>query len=573
MASTTSNAGLTVSVSVAGLNKVVSLLDDAMSNDFSQMSVSTTANVGPGSLAEWGPDDCYMGNVGITLTNGGIQNAQLTAGTLTQDSNGQGLFTCSFLADTFNVNFPEWSEAYTIVQTGDRGPPIMHQISNSCGNYSMSTGVNVLTSFTITGTSGGWEINNFTSNAAATNANLLPLPSGSVLQNAPTGFCDQDNTIQNSTGSALASGMNFQGSTSNALQNVLATIPASGTFADTNITVDFSQTGSDLYFPTGNGGVQIGCAGNVYVAGNMVAVDTLSATPLPLAPPPAQNDVTYNLSDYFMTGVAASFYQTGQLFHQITTNDAAINATSNILTTPYYANTVPILSDNYPNCSFVVNVNTIDQPTVTFSSCWEVTPASLTSLANNGIPSNVISDINSFGPIGYYTNYTMFYDILQNAIGADNMINYWNDMEPAFSTLAATCIVPSSIDIVINSYNNSTDISVLNFTADMSMVLNNFYLSAATDNSNTLGALSFNVQTLQSSNINLVNTTLSANINANDINFLWGSELQNAATAVLDLFATAGAPLPRVQNFSLSGNEAIELNVGYISLTTDFILV
>ncbi|MFE1177266.1 hypothetical protein [Streptomyces sp. NPDC058773] len=323
----------------------------------------------------------------VKLSEGKLQGFEPAYQGVKQQVNGT--FTLTYDAVHFSVPY-KWTETWTkdtfTVRTGhdyaSQGPDTF-DYHPSIGKLDTS----VTVSFTYNSGRNTYDITYQNSTATPSDSKTAP-PGDSVIQHEKEFWGGEH---LNTDAVAAIGGVEFAKPVENAINPMLASIPASGKLTD-DITFNFAVGDSKLAFP-GDNGLTIGVTGEVTYKGTPYPGPQPAALPVP-TPPTDDHHLEVYVSEYTMGALHWAYWKAGKLDFTLTPKDIPDPDSLKVDT---YLTLVPAFKP-YKGCTMTAQVTPLSLPhqdipqTYAFAQVYEFT-AETEKILQQQLPSDVYNKV------------------------------------------------------------------------------------------------------------------------------------------------------------------------------------
>jgi len=553
--------GLALAISPDGINYFAQVLVADVILKAIQTIALANSNINVSSIqigaAPDGSSITVANNVNITLSGGSLSgfNPQFQACT----QNASGNFSLTFVANKCSANY-NWHETYKEVVYYAFGHTTVGSPSN---NYAYSMGIsalNITVPMTLAATSGGgYELNVGAVNAVPTG--LSPnIPSNSVIQQysglpclAPTVDSATEKTIEN---------VNFSQPIQAAINPLFGTIADSGTLlpSPTEVVYQYGVGINGLSFPNDQG-LTLGVTGQVTFQGAPFSGQAAPDVQVPSMP--ATQHVHFNLADYEFNALYWAFYSAGALKTEVEPGDLPDPAVLNTAT--YKGTYLQALYNAYPSVPMSVSVNATSAPTLYFQQVYILTSAAFTELAQQSVPSAVLSHLKVLKNAVYLEqssfvtavekhspSSTSYIQQIETAAQADGA-KVTHDVQCVFS------VVPTANPVEVFTVQfNETE-----FVYDLALGV----YPATASPSKQAQTVQFAFQLIPSqTGATLVSSNVTG-ISSSNFPMMWNIVLQPEYATELAKMGQTGVPVPFIQGFEFLFEEAtVAVQTGYVDV-------
>jgi hypothetical protein len=474
-----------------------------------------------------------------------------------------GQFEVTVDAPNCSVTY-DWVESYT--QTVFPAPPFENGSKNVGPNKPPYSYEQSFTSFNVSVTyalaysakDGNYA---FTYLACSTSpeGEQATIPSQSVLNDQVSGECFSSN-VSSATENQLEN-LNYSGTVTGIVNDIMATIPASGELEGGAVTFDFGPSSSTaLQFPDNNG-VTAGVLGDVSAGGTSYSTVVTPPSDVPVPQLPSGGDapwwdVAYNIQDYQLNALFWGYYQAGMLDTTLTEADFnnGVGGPSNPLYTSYYANAGPlkVIYTTYPDQPMQALLTATGPPTVTFQGVYALTPTNVATismqLSDQGVLTPAMSTaLTAMGSYGFVY------------IGLDAFNDFVTTQCAALQPYLASIVDPNAeTSGIVLSVEVECALSIPDVSGAPTILVweaaENFILQDV-----TLGPLDGTVQSLSSTlvgstdqtlTLTPISTTLGTGVSGS-LGAVWAF-LETPWQEVLQYVATQGVPVPCLEGLEVT---------------------
>ncbi|MGW8970065.1 hypothetical protein [Streptomyces platensis] len=381
---------LTVAIGPAGIDFFTQhYVKDVLANDLKDMAFPDhdVSDIASFDIANSGALVISCEKLDVKLTDGKLEGFEPVYQGVKQQVNGT--FTLTYDAEGFSVPY-KWTETWTkdtfTARTGhDYQPqgPDTFDYHPSIGKLDTS----VTVSFTYNAGRNTYDITYQNSTATPSDSKTAP-PGDSVIQHEKEFWGGEH---LNTDAVAAIGGVEFAKPVENAINPMLASIPASGKLTD-DITFDFAIGDSQLTFP-GDNGITIGVTGEVTYQGTPYPGPHPVALPVP-TPPTDDHHLEVYVSDYTVGALHWAYWKAGKLDFTLTPKDIPDPDSLKVDT---YLTLVPALKP-YKGCTMTAQVTPLPLPhqdlpqTYAFAQVYEFT-AETEKILQQQLPSDVYNKV------------------------------------------------------------------------------------------------------------------------------------------------------------------------------------
>ncbi|MCA9683107.1 MAG: hypothetical protein KC457_12985 [Myxococcales bacterium] len=546
---------MTLAISPDGVNFFIdTIIDPTMLSALQTMTAPDTSFC-PDNYTQTGiqagpysyPDTTTYSNIEVQLTQGTLRNFVPVYQGYEQLSGG--VFRLTYVANNVTADY-SWHETYqkTVYDPNNHkttGP------TNESATYDFTIGIGSITvtiELTLSATSSEYSLR--VTSTSASPQNLSPnWPSDSVVvtSNSCTGT-----TVDNGTNQAIQS-IDFNSAAAAVLDPLFGSVSTTGDLGN-GISFDWEAGDTPLGFPD-DAGVTIGITGQVSYEG--VGYSGQTPPSLALASMPTDNYAHFDVADYEFNALNWGFFSAGLLNQTIVAGDLP---DPGVLNTSYYKNVFPALYQDYPNFPMYVDVTPTAAPTVVFQLIYELSQSALDTLAAEGVPDAVITQL------GYlvntpYLSQNQFETTVSRMIGSDSWATYGTQIEAAAESYAG--VFSHQVNAVF--YVASTPAAyVFTVQYDVTYIESAFVLGIS--DSNQTVQFTFTIVDSETT-ATLVDTAYPAN----HFNFaaIW-TQFQTAYDSTMAALGQQGVPLPYMQGFAfLLSSATVTVQQAMVSVLTN----